>query len=63
MGKTNLQTLDGRADMARFEAGGRRDLYCATQLTINSDGKRMRRMQLTPRHSELSTTDSTKVPF
>ena len=42
MGKTNLQTLDGRADMARFEAGGRRDPCYAAQLTINSRRKCMR---------------------
>jgi hypothetical protein len=34
MGKANLQTLDGRAGMARGEAGGRSDSCFAAQSTI-----------------------------
>jgi hypothetical protein len=43
MGKTKLQTLDWREDMARFEAGRRRDPCSAVQLRINAGGKWMRK--------------------
>ena len=60
MGKTNLQTLDGRADMARFEAGGRRDPCCAAQLRINTG----RKMHLTPPHPELlSAAEADQTPI
>jgi hypothetical protein len=62
MGKTSLQTLDGRADMARCEAGSLRDPCYAAQLTIKSRNNKFtremhERMDLTPPHSEWSATE------
>ena len=57
MDKTDLQTLDGRADMARCEAGGGRDPCYAAQLTINSRRRMHQKVHLTPPHSELSATE------
>jgi hypothetical protein len=57
MGKTNLQTLDGRAGMARCEAGGRRDPFYAPQLTLNYRQEMGERIHLTPPQSESSATE------
>jgi hypothetical protein len=55
MGKTNLQTLDGPADMVRCEAGGRRGPCYEAQLTTPQ--KVHERRHLTPLHSEWFATE------